>query len=274
MLLLQLLCLAIVAIHLSVATLRAPRPAVYLRHAALVAAASWVAEDTCIRLYGFYAYAPQWSPYLDRMPVMVALIWPGVVLSAWELAGLLLGADHRLVPLASAAMVLADASFMEPIAVQAGLWTWYAPGFFGVPPVGVLGWSLFTFTCVTFLRRSAGRPGSAWRELLLVPLAPALLHPALLAAWWGGLRWISAPIPDWGPPALAWALGSALAWRALRTGAARRVPIGAMATRIPAAAFFFTLLGMYARDRPALLVYALAFAPPYFALTRLRRVQH
>ena len=41
-----------------------------------------------------------------------------------------------------------------------------------------------------------------------------------------------------------------------------------MWTRVPAAAFFFVLLALYGRREPALIAYALAFAPPYLALTR------
>lgn len=279
MVVLELLCLAIVGIHLTVAALRAQAPGVYIRRAALVAVASWIAEDTCIRLYGFYAYSPQWVPFVDRMPLMVALIWPGVLLSAWEVAGLLLGREHRRVPLAAAAIVLADASFMEPIAVRSGLWTWYEPGFFGVPPIGVLGWAFFSFICIGIFHRNDVRAslhaghdahGRAASDLLVLALAPAALHPLLLGAWWGALRWVNYPIPGWAVAALAWAMGLYLALRAVRSAARDRIPIGAMATRIPAAAFFFTLLMLYGNSDGSLIAYALAFAPPYFALTRLR----
>ncbi|NOZ01223.1 MAG: hypothetical protein GXP54_04960, partial [Deltaproteobacteria bacterium] len=52
---------------------------------ALVAPAAWLAEDSCIRMFGFYGYADGWHLFLDRVPVMVALIWPLVILSARDI---------------------------------------------------------------------------------------------------------------------------------------------------------------------------------------------
>jgi hypothetical protein len=161
---------------------------------------------------------------------------------------------------------------MEPIAVRAGLWTWFEPGFFGVPPIAVLGWGYFAFTCMAiFERADTGRRGRGAAELLVLPLAPLSTHGALLASWWGALRWVNLPLPPWAATALAWGLGLILSARALRTRAASRVPLWAMATRIPAAAFFFGLLALPGRRDPWLVAYALAFAPPYLSLIRLRR---
>ena len=174
MLTLELLCLLIVGIHITVAATRAPSPAIFLRRVALVALASWVAEDTCLHLYNFYAYHPDWVPYIDRMPLMVALIWPGVVMSSLELAQRLLGPlRRRLVPLVAGLMVLADASFMEPLAVKAGLWRWFEPGFFGVPPIGVLGWAFFSVAAMTVFCRT-DRTSARWTaDLWVVVVAPA-----------------------------------------------------------------------------------------------------
>ena len=269
MLTLELLCLGIVAIHIAVAAFRAPSPSQFLRRVAIVALASWVAEDTCIRLYGFYAYHPDWAPYIDRMPLMVALIWPGVVMSSLELAQRLLGPlRQRLVPPVAGLMVLADASFMEPLAVKAGLWKWFEPGFFGVPPIGVLGWAFFSAATMAVYCRTdrLRRPWTADLAVLLV--APAATHLLLLVSWWGVLRWINHPIPSWGMAGLAWAVSLALTLFAVARRANRLVPLGAMSTRIPAAIFFFGLLILHGRDDGALIAYALAFAPPYLALTR------
>ncbi len=269
MLTLELLCLAIVGIHVTVAATRAPDARVFLRRVALVAAASWIAEDTCLHLYDFYAYHPDWVPYVDRMPLMVCLIWPGVVMSSLELAQRLLGPlRQRLVPLVGAALVLADASFMEPLAVKAGLWKWFEPGFFGVPPIGVLGWAYFSGAAMALFCANdrRGKPGTA--DLWVLLIAPAVAHALLLVTWWGALRWVNVPLASWGVAAVAWAVGLGLALLALARRASQLIPLGAMATRIPAALFFFGLLVLHGGDDPALILFALAFAPPYLALTR------
>jgi hypothetical protein len=263
--LLQLLCLAIVSIHVTTACLRSARPGRYLVRAAIIAVASLVAEDTCIRLYGFYRYHEGWVPFVDQMPLMVALIWPGVLLSAGELAGLL--ASGRAVPLVAAALVLCDASFMEPIAVHAGLWRWFAPGFFGVPPIGIVGWAAFSGAGLAVFEANDAR-GRRWpADLVAVLAAPAFAHAVLLATWWGALRWVNAPLPDGAVVAAAWAVSSILTALAIRrrTG----VPLAAMATRLPAAAFFFVLLFRGDGAPGALVAYALAFALPYSTLTVL-----
>ena len=269
MLTLELLCLVIVGIHITVAATRSPAPMIFLRRVAIVTLASWVAEDTCIRLYGFYAYHPDWTPYIDRMPLMVALIWPGVVMSSLELAQRLLGPlRQRLVPLVAGLMVLADASFMEPLAVKAGLWRWFEPGFFGVPLIGVFGWAFFSVAVMAVYCRNdrLGRPSKA--DLWVVLVAPAATHVALLASWWGLFRWINFPLPSWGVAAVAWAVSLLLTLLAVARRANLLVPLGAMSTRIPAALFFFGLLMIHGRNDFALIAFAMAFAPPYLALTR------
>ncbi len=323
MLTLELLCLAIVGIHITVAATRAPSAIIFVRRVAIIAAASWIAEDTCLHLYSFYAYHPDWVPYVDRMPLMVCLIWPGVVLSSLELSQRLLGPRHRdpdrsspaltppggvtrllratgmrlprsypanaiarrsngrdpsdgthgplrqrLVPLVGALMVLADASFMEPLAVKAGLWRWFEPGFFGVPPIGVLGWAYFSGAAIAVFCANERRGRSGWADLWVLAAAPAAAHLLLLATWWGALRWVNIPLPSWGVAAMAWGVGLALALLAVARRANQLVPLGAMATRIPAALFFFGLLAIHGRQDPALICFALAFAPPYLALTR------
>src|SRR5437762_508757 len=49
---------------------------------ALLAAAGWLGEQTCITAYRFYEYAPGWRARLGDVPALVPLIWPLVVLSA------------------------------------------------------------------------------------------------------------------------------------------------------------------------------------------------
>ena len=67
--------------------------------AALLAVAGFLGEDSVIRAYGFYFYSPRWHLFLDRVPLMIVVIWPVVIHSAWSLARRLapraLGAARR-----------------------------------------------------------------------------------------------------------------------------------------------------------------------------------
>jgi hypothetical protein len=270
MLVIELACVAIVAAYLAGALRRAADRRGYLRRFAVLAMAAWLAEDSCIRLYGFYSYSPEWFPRIDRTPLLIVLIWPVVILSARELAGCLLHA-RRLVPLVGGLLVLADASFMEPIAVRAGLWAWTEPGLFGVPPVGLLGWGYFAATCLLVFERVEARAWPRGWDALAILVAPAATHLALLASWWGLCRWISAEVPARAAAVAVWAAALLVVGASLRARARRRVPFAALLGRVPAALFFFVLLALHARSHPALLAWALAFAPPYLSLIDLIR---
>lgn len=269
MLRLELVCLAIVLAFVVVRARRDPQPGRFLLRLFLLAAAGWVAEDSVIHAYDFYAYAPEWTVFVDRVPLMVLVIWPVVIHSAWDLARHLLGPRHPRGPLLAAALVLADASLIEPIAVQAGLWRWHQPGLFGVPPIGILGWAFFAGLGIGWLDR-IDRRGHRWAADLAVVLLPAVgTHLLLLATWWVALRWVNGSVPPWAGVAVAWSVSVWAARRALGSRARERVPRGEMLLRVPAAAFFFALLALHGAEIPALVVYALAFAPPYLGLVDL-----
>lgn len=265
---LQLACVAIVALYLAVRLGRAPARAPVLRRFVLLTVASWLAENTVIHAYGFYAYSPSWALHVDQVPLMIVLIWPVVIDSAAELAGRLLGPGHPRRWLLAAGFVLADASLIEPIAVQARLWWWTEPGLFAVPPIGILGWAIFAAAALAWLdaRARAGRAPAF--DLWVLLIAPAVSHLVLVAAWWACFRWINVDVPPWPAVAIAWlGLGAAAAWtwrRRLRD----RIPLVELAVRIPAAAFFFVLLGLHGAGVAPLVAYACAFAPPYLALSR------
>ncbi|MCA8923032.1 MAG: carotenoid biosynthesis protein [Planctomycetes bacterium] len=254
-----------------------------LRRFLLLALAGFLGEASCVRLYGFYTYAPGWRLSLDVVPLAVVLVWPVVILSALDLARELTPAGRPLRAAAlCAALVFADAALIEPVAVRAGLWAWHAPGIFEVPPIGVLGWSLFagiTSAWFAWLEASGGRalsgglseapsPPTGRRrrvlrraELALAPLAPVALHLALLVSWWGLLRWVDPTLPGRYGVALAWSASfSAAAW-ALRAAPAR---FGTLLARAPGALVFFVLLVDH--GDAALRAYALAFPLPYLVL--------
>lgn len=269
MVLLQLACLAIVAAFVFFRARLEAEPLALLRRLALLAAAAWLGEDTCIRAYGFYEYSKSWWLFLDRVPLLIVLIWPVVVQSARDLATCLWpGRDRPTAPRVALTvffLVLSDASLIEPIAVQAGLWRWTEPGLFHVPPIGILGWAYFAALAMFVFERAAWsfRP---WQETLALLAAPAGTHVLLVTSWWAFFRWVNRPLPSWPAAALAWLLSIALTIHAIRARASRRVPPALLWLRLPAALFFFVLLALRGRDDPFLVAYALAFAPPYLAL--------
>jgi len=263
---LELSCVAIVLTFVVVRARRHPRPQVFLRRLVLMSAAGWISEDTIIRAYDFYHYSPKWSVILDHVPLMVIVIWPVVIHSAWDLTRHLVGKGHPRTPWIVAGFVLADAWLIEPIAVNSGLWAWHEPGLFDVPPIGVIGWSVFTWFVIWLFERSEEEQDHLPTELAAL-VVPALgSHLVLVAMWWACFRWVNHTIPDAAGIAVAWALALALGAWALKAGARRKVPFIEMSLRVPAAGFFFVLLALDGADRLTLVAYALAFAPPYLAL--------
>src|SRR5579884_2326625 len=99
MTLMQLICSAIVSVYLAARIGRAAAPLRVVRRLVLLALAGFVGEDTVIRAYGFYHYSPDWAGFVDQVPVLIILIWPIVIDSAWQLARRLLTAGHPFVPL-------------------------------------------------------------------------------------------------------------------------------------------------------------------------------
>ena len=267
----ELSCAAIVALYMSLRLRGAgdTKRAVVVRLLALCLAA-WLGEDSVIRAYGFYSYAPGWSAFVDRVPLLIVAIWPVVIDSAHLLARRL-ARGGAYVPLVGFGIVLADASLIEPIAVRAKLWVWTATrarALFDVPLVGVAGLAFFAAAAMATFEACERRRAPAWWDAAAIVLAPLATHVALVVSWWLVFRWFGEATPTWTHAIVAWCLlgpTTAAVWR-LRA----RVPLGAVMARAPGAAFFFAILAATARDRSDLIAYALAFAPPYLALA-LRR---
>ena len=265
---LELTCLGIVLLYVGAKLhRRAESPKVFLARMAMVATAAWATEETCIRLYGFYGYSSRWSVFIGSVPLLVALIWPVVIDSARDLAGRISdGSPLRLAGI-TGLLVLADAALIEPVSVHAGLWAWTTPGLFEVPPVGVLGWSLFVFTWVGITQIIERRGGGSRGTLLAIPVAMGCTHLLLLAVWWGALRWVSVEISPWPAVLFAWILALGLGWAAYRAPPGRVPTWRTLIQRVPAAVFFFVLLGIYWEGSGILGLWILAFAPPYLVLT-------
>ncbi len=255
MIFIEPICLAIVGIYVFMRARTMPWPRL-ARELAFLSAAGFVGEDSMIRGYGFYSYSANWHLFLDRVPLLIIVIWPVVIHSAWLMAKRL--APVELVPFLVALFILADASLIEPIAVQAGLWRWTEPGLFHVPPIGILGWVYFAFFCTLVLERGGGA--------LVILLAPLGTHLLLIATWMGALRHFNFTVPTVPAVIAIWMVGSAIAIFNWRRALRRRLPFADLMVRVPAALFFFVLVGAYGRENPALILYALAFAPPYLTL--------
>lgn len=229
-----------------------------------IAAAAWLAEVSCIRLYGFYQYDAPWLLFLDVMPVLVALIWPFVILSAREVVHALGWVDARGAPhpLAVLVVVVYDAALVEPIAVRTGLWSWNEPGLWSVPLIGILGWGLFA-ACASALLDTR-------RPSLALVLAPLGTHALLLALWWGLFRWVlREPITPEAAVALSVVVALAGAWVVRRRG--RTAPLATMVPRMAAAGLFFVLLFVAGGQDLGLIAYGVAFALPYLCATRFAR---
>jgi hypothetical protein len=241
-------------------------PGRFLSRLGLISVASWVAEETCIFLYDFYRYSPDWALFLNRVPLLVIIIWPAVIHSAWNLAAQLLKKNSRSVPFVAAAIVFSDAALMEPIAVNAHLWSWNEPGIFGVPPVGIFGWAFFTFLCVFLFEVQKDRQRGIGKNPLLVLVIPVIgTHLLLLGIWWGALRWANMPVEPAFAAGSAWFLSVFLVYAILRKGGGKGVRKRTLLLRVPGAVFFFLLLALNSSS-VYLVVYSLAFVPPYLAI--------
>ena len=230
-----------------------------LRVAALIALGAFLGEDTCIRGYGFYEYSYEWHLFFDKVPVVVLLIWPAVVLSAAKIA-------RALVPRASparlaflvGALVIFDAALIEPIAVHARLWHWTRQGIFQVPIIGILGWGFYAGSIVFLLERLPAR------ARLVAPLvAPLMTHAMLLAGWWGLFRYtlrFDLPVHV----CVGLVLPAALVYASAAIRARATLGLGDLAARGAATSLFVYLL---ARDpRTDLLLYGAAFTLPHVVI--------
>ena len=99
MVVLQIACFAIVVSFVFLRARLEARPIALYRRLFLLAVAAWIGEDTCIRAYGFYEYSASWWLFLDKVPLLILLIWPIVLQSARDLASCLWPGRDRPSPL-------------------------------------------------------------------------------------------------------------------------------------------------------------------------------
>ena len=270
----ELACVAIVALALAALARVRPWRALGADYVAL-ALAGWLGEETCVAWYDFYRYAPAWHGHLDRVPVMIPLIWPLVILSARAVVDALAPDLGRWRPLLVGALVAFDASLVEVIAVRARLWAWAEPGHLDVPVLGILGWGFFAIGADVALGLRARSNASARSTLPLRSLGLvgtlALTHLLIIGAWWGCFRWVMrGPLGDRsliGLGAIAvGALGLAVATR--RRG--RVLPLAVALPRMVAAALFLITLVVVAPGDRRLWLHTAMVAVPYLAVTGRR----
>lgn len=260
---LELSCLGIVALYVLLRARRDPSPGAFVAGMARLALAGLAAEHTVIALYDYYAYSREaWTVFLGHVPLMIALIWPVVIHSAWDVARELTRDSRGAVAL-TALIVLGDAWVIEPIAVHLGLWAWRAPGPFFVPPIGVWGWGCFAIGAATMLAIGQGRRALYVNALTVV----AFTHLALVASWWLCLRWVTVPSDAHLYVAAAWLTSAASIVWIVRTRARARLDPGWLLLRVPGAAFFVVMLAMHGA-RPELWAHFAASAALYLAWTR------
>jgi hypothetical protein len=240
-----------------------PRPARFVTRAALVSVSSWIAEESCIRLYRFYAYHPDWNLFVGEVPLLVIIIWPVIISSAMDLVSRFDWVLRRMSILAGAALVATDALFIEPLSAAAGLWQWRFPGIFGVPPVGILGWFFFALLTILLLENDRLQERRLPFSLLLLVFPVIGTHVLLLLAWWGVLRWINFPLPLTAVVGAVWCVSFLMVGAIHKKQICRRIKKRTLLMRLPAALFFFALLTFKAPDSLPLWIYSLAFVPPY-----------
>jgi hypothetical protein len=263
---LELAALSIIAIYVAAYTLGQPERGSFLAGLVLVCAASWLAEESCILLYETYGYSTDWNLFLAHLPLLVIVIWPVIVHSAWNLASQMLRPGHRLVPLAAAAIVLTDALLIEPVGVGTGLWSWNESGIFDVPPIAVLGWAYFAFLCILVFEQAKRRNRTKRFNLLILVLPVIGTHLLLLFTWWGAFRWIKITVDPKLAAGFAWALSLILVYAIVKNQTGTRVQKKTLVLRLLGALFLFTWLARNANDATWVMVYAVAFAPPYLTL--------
>ena len=233
-----------------------------------LAIAGWIGEETCIRFYDFYHYADGWWLQLDRVPLLITLIWPLVILSARDVARAL-GATS-LAGLASAvfAIVVVDASMVEIIAVARGMWSWAEPGYVQVPIIGILGWGFFAASAVAWLAWCE-RTQRRW-QLFAIVLGPVAAHALIVASWWGCFRWILRG--EMHPPVWIMLVPAVvvIAWLV----ASKRVGVVSIKIQLPrmvAAGLFFAIVAsLPSSSLPALLFHTAVVAAMYLVATDYR----
>lgn len=214
------------------------------REYAVVALAGLYAEESSMLLYEYYGYGDVWTLMLHRTPVAVAAIWPLVVLSSLAVVRRAAARSRVATALATGALVVYDTLVMEPVATAAGLWSWRAGSYFGVPVLGVLGWGIFAaFAAAAVSWRLPIRAVDLlWRPAAIAALTQAVLAPAAVPS----IAWdVRIPLSDDAYAGIVAAVALLLVPAALRLRSRLRLTLSDIAFKVTGAAIFFALIYGY-----------------------------
>ena len=109
-------------------------------------------------------------------------------------------------------------------------------------------------------------PVPCGRHLLVPVVAEDELSVAALDPGSGALRWVRGFDNNLFAVGVVWIFSLVLVCTILRRGTGRRVQRKALLLRLPAALFVFLLLVLNAGGSGLLVIYALAFVPPYLTM--------
>lgn len=265
MTLLQITAFGIVVIYLFYWYFREGDTGLFLMKFITISAASWVVEETSIRIYHFYQYSPDWCLFVGHVPVLVALVWPVVIHSGWELASQFFNEYKLSHHLVAALIIWIDASLIETISVKAGLWEWHGAGFLGVPFIGIFGWAYFAFLSGFILRLKKERKAGAGKIFLMFFFAVFGTHILIIGTWWLIFRYILFPVNPAFITALAWIISFLFIYTIQRRNVGANVNISVLLMRIPPALIF---LALYLKGSPDAFhtAYALPFSLSYLFL--------
>jgi 4-hydroxybenzoate polyprenyltransferase len=232
----------------------------FLAAYALIMLAAWLGEQSSISLYQFYHYSPSWELFIGDVPIAVILIWPMVILtthhamhrfgfSGWAAVGF------------GALMVAFEATLIEVTCANAGLWHWEGRGLFGVPLIGILGWSAFAFGAFAALELV-----KCWKLALLPAASFFTAHAALQILWRGGMKYISfTEIPASVLIAGMCVVCVGLSTLALAKRRKLNLALMEITPRFLAAQLMYYLLFASFPSMP-LLIFGLLFTPPYLLI--------
>jgi hypothetical protein len=246
--------------------LKETKPKVFLKKFFFCATAAWMAEESCIMLYGIYTYGPVWNFFVADVPLVVIIVWPAIILSATVLSSCLLTPNSSLIPLVAGAIVLTDAMLIEPISVNFNLWRWHQPGLFGVPLIGFLGWAYFAVFSVGFFVPIGLLSRIKLRLPIMLVVSVIGTHLCLLISYWAFFKWnILSLSPTFSSGAI-WIVSVIIFSIFLFSKIGDRVELKTLLFRLPAAIFFYILLFIKKDSPMPLIVYSLAFILPYIAI--------
>jgi uncharacterized membrane protein len=133
--------------------------------------------------FGRYHYTDRLQPQLAHVPLLIMAAWMMMLPPSWAIGWRLGGQRYGLASiLLSGLAITAWDLFLDPQMTQWELWVWDQPGgYFGIPLVNFLGWSLGGA-----LITAAVRPKTVpERPLLVVYTLTWILETVGLIAFWG-----------------------------------------------------------------------------------------